>query len=330
VSPLLRQAAIRLVATAAGAVGATRLLRATTGRGTFQVLTFHRVNDEGDPFFPATPTALFERWMAFLARTHVVRPVEELVELMERGSLPPRALAITFDDGYRDSLTHAAPILARHRLPATIFLSTGFIETADVPWFDRLAVAFKATPLATWAAPWGTASLATPSDRLAALDRALLHLKRLPDADRERSVQALLEAFGVTDPRLFKNAMLTWDDVHALAGLGFTVGAHTVSHPILSRLEREPARAEIAGSRAAIEAACGRAPRAFAYPNGGPDDYTPAVVDLVREAGFTCAVTTRFGVNRRGTSPWELRRVGPWESHVPTFALKLVWYRMAG
>jgi hypothetical protein len=76
-----------------------------------------------------------------------------------------------------------------------------------------------------------------------------------------------------------------------------------------------------------IESACGRAPRAFAYPNGGPEDYTETVKHLVREAGFTCAVTSRFGLNTRDTSPWDLRRGGPWEHHLPTFALKLAWYR---
>jgi peptidoglycan/xylan/chitin deacetylase (PgdA/CDA1 family) len=317
------------MATALRASGGTRLLLAMGGRRRFQILTFHRVNDENDGFFPALPTATFERWMAHVARTHVVLPVEELVERMQRDALPARAIAITFDDGYRDNLTHAAPILARLGLPATIFLTTGFIGTSEVPWFDRLAVGFKATRRTRWDAPWGAMSLATPAARLSALDRALDHLKRLPDADREGQMAALLDGFDVTDQRLFKNEMLTWDDVHALAGLGFTIGAHTVSHPILSRLEPARARAEIEGSRAMIEAACGRRPRAFAYPNGGADDYTPAVVAMVREAGFTCAVTTRFGVNRPGTSPWELHRGGPWETHLPTYALKLAWYRMA-
>ena len=77
-----------------------------------------------------------------------------------------------------------------------------------------------------------------------------------------------------------------------------------------------------------IESAAGITPRAFAYPNGAPDDYTETVKHLVRQAGFTCAVTTRFGLNTAATSPWELRRGGPWEHHLPTFATKLAWYRL--
>ena len=79
-----------------------------------------------------------------------------------------------------------------------------------------------------------------------------------------------------------------------------------------------------------IDAACGITPNAFAYPNGKREDYTLAIARLVRQAGFACAVTTRFGLNTRHTSPWELRRGGPWEHDLPTFALKLATLRLRG
>ena len=97
------------------------------------MLSYHRVNDDGDVFLPALPTAVFERQMAFVARTYVVLTIEDLVERMGRDELPANALAITFDDGYRDNFTHAAPILARYGLPATVFLASGLIGTSDAP-----------------------------------------------------------------------------------------------------------------------------------------------------------------------------------------------------
>lgn len=295
----------------------------------FPILAYHRVNDEGDPFFPSLPTEVFERHMAFVARAYVVLPLEELVERMGRNAVPRNALAITLDDGYRDNLTHAAPVLARHGLPATVFLATGFIGTAEVPWFDRVALAFKTTRATAYRAPWGaTVRLESPADRLSALDGMLAHLKGLPDDDMRRAVDALVAALEVTDQRGLKNRMLDWDDVHALAGLGLSIGAHTVSHPVLSRVSLQRAWAEIDGSRAMIATAGGRAPQAFAYPNGKPADYTAAVARLVREAGFSCAVATRFGVNTAATPPYELRRGGPWEHHLPMFALKLALYRL--
>ena len=296
----------------------------------FQVLTYHRVNDDRDPFFPAVSTDVFERRLAYIARTYRVLTVEELIERMQRGALPRNALAITFDDGYRDNLTYAAPILARYGLPATIFLATGLIGTAAALWYDRLALAFKVTKALSFESPWGeTLSLTSSGDRVRALARTLLYLKQMPDDNLCRTLDRLLKLFGVTDHEYFKDLMLSWEDVHTLTKVGFSIGAHTVNHPILSRISAQRAWREILDSRTMIEAAGFHHPRAFAYPNGMPGDYTETVKTLVREAGFTCAVTTRFGINTRETDVYELRRGGPWEEHLPTYALKLAWYRQA-
>ncbi|HXG02812.1 MAG TPA: polysaccharide deacetylase family protein [Candidatus Binatia bacterium] len=312
-----------------GLLGPLTAAACHTRRPAFQILCYHRVNDDGDPFFPAVPTAVFERHMAWVARHFVVLTVEALVERLQRGTLPRNALAVTFDDGYRDNLTHAAPILARYGLPATVFLATGFIGSGEIAWFDRLALAFKHTRQPGWPAPWGEAvPLGTVPERLGALDRLLAYLKRRPDAERRVLVDQTVATLGAGDGHGHKGLMLSWDDVHALLGLGFSVGAHTVSHPILSRMAAGEAWAEIVESRRAIQSACGVAPPAFAYPNGGAEDYDATTVRLVRDAGFACAVTTRFGLNDARTSPWELRRGGPWEPDLPTFAFKLVAYRL--
>lgn len=331
---MTRAALLQGVASGLHRAGLSRGLTAAAGwtrRGpVFPILTYHRVNDYRDPFFGALPTTVFERQVRHLARHYTVLPVEELVDRMRAGSLPRNAAAITFDDGYRDTLTHAAPILAGYGLPATVFLATGFIGTTEVPWYDRLATALKLSPRSRVIAPPGEElALESVEDRLRALARTRTHLKTLPEEQFRRAFPLLLDSLGSADQQSAKNAMLSWDDVHALRGLGFRIGAHTVTHPILSRVTAERARAEVLGSREMIQGACGAAPRAFAYPNGQPADYTSAVVDLVRGAGFSCAVTTRFGLNTEQTSPWELRRGQPWEEHLPTFALKLAWYRMA-
>ena len=162
----------------------------------------------------------------------------------------------------------------------------------------------------------------------AALARSQTYLKALPHVAFAEQVPRICASVAGRDGERAKNAMFGWDDVHALRGLGCAIGAHTVSHPILSRMSTEEATREMVGPREAIEAGCGAAPRAFAYPNGQPEDYTDTTVRLVREAGFDCAVTTRFGMNGSATPRWELRRGGPSEHHLPTFALKLAWYRL--
>jgi peptidoglycan/xylan/chitin deacetylase (PgdA/CDA1 family) len=328
-----RSEIVRRVASVVYHARLIRLLELATkygrSRPAFQVLTYHRVNDDADPFFPALPTRVFEQHMAYVSRAYRVLTVEDLVERMGRGDLPRHAIAITFDDGYRDTLTHAAPILARLGLPATVFLATGFIGTGEIPWVDRVALALKRTEMRSMVSPWGEAvGLAEAADRVRALELTLRYLKQLPDESRREVVEILLERLAVPD-EAGAGSMLSWEDVRALRKIGFSIGAHTVEHPILSRIDGARAWAEIVGSRDSIAAECGDVPRAFAYPNGRTEDYTAAVVDLVRRAGFTCAVTTRFGVNGPGTNPWELRRGGPWERDLPTFATKLAWYRIA-
>jgi peptidoglycan/xylan/chitin deacetylase (PgdA/CDA1 family) len=321
----------RAVATSLHRAGLTRPLSTMAGyvrrSPVFPIITYHRVNDDADPFFEALPSDVFEGQIAWIAQVYRVFTVEDLVDRLAAGTVPRNAIAITFDDGYRDNLTHAAPILARYGVPATIFLATAFIETAEVPWYDRVAFAFQRTARPAWPAPWGAElPLTTTAERLRALDTTLTHLKQIPDAEMRRMVDRLPRSLGVDiEPR---NSMLTWDDVRALTGLGFSVGGHTMGHPILSQVSTEQAWREVTGCRRAIGRALGTVPRAFAYPNGGAADYSPAVVEMVRRAGFTCAVTTRFGLNGRGTSPWELRRGGPWERDMATFGLKLAWHRL--
>lgn len=296
----------------------------------FQILTFHRIDDEDDPFLPALPTALFEARMAHIAQHYLVLPVEELVDRMRRDRVPRNALAITFDDGYRNNLTHAAPILARYGLRATIFLTTSCIGSREALWFERIAIALKTTKRSEVEfAGQRACPLDSIASRLQALNAALSHLKRLPDVKRQREVEDLVSRLERTAPEAPERPMLTWEEVHTLRSLGFSIGAHTETHPILSRLEPERARREISGSKRVIEKMLGQPVRAFAYPNGGSQDYDASTTQLVAEAGFSCAVTTRRGLNTVATPPLELRRGGAWEKHVPTYALQLAYYQLA-
>jgi peptidoglycan/xylan/chitin deacetylase (PgdA/CDA1 family) len=330
-----RARAVRALATIVYRTGLLRPMVSVAARlrrgASVPILTFHRVNDDQDPFFAAMATSVFAARMEHIARHYTVLTVEDLVVRLREGHVPRKALALTFDDGYRDNLTHAVPILARFGLPATIFLTTGYIGTPDVLWFDRLALALKRCRQTRLQLP-GMAALDLTSvpQRLQALQAALRHLKSLPDVERRQTLEAVVKELEGGRSEGPKRLMLSWDEVGVLRGLGFEVGAHTVSHPILSRLSREEAWQEIHGSRTTIERMLGIRPRVFAYPNGGAEDVTATTMSLVREAGFACAVTTRRGLNTPTTPVMELRRGGPWERHLPTFALKLAHYQQTG
>src|SRR5439155_585655 len=133
--------------------------------------------------------------------------------LMRQGRAPRNALALTFDDGYRDNLTHVAPILKRLGLPATIFLVTGFIGTPNALWVDRVAMAFKiATARRVVVGHGRMLPLGTVRERLLALDAALAHLKRVPNEDRLPAVDHLISALHPGAPERPKRLMLSWDE----------------------------------------------------------------------------------------------------------------------
>ena len=295
-----------------------------------QILTYHRVNDEGDSFFPATPTSVFTEQMQFLAEHYRVFALETAVELLGKGELPDNAVCITFDDGYQDNYLHAFPILKRLGISATIFLATGVIGTGRVLWHDRVFSAFRQTTkgaLKGFGPQSATFKVTSLQEKLLAQQQVLGILRQCDEDTRARWVNQLIERLEVEPFISESGLMLNWEQVRSMVRGGIEIGSHTMTHPIMSRISSFQVRDEAVGSMKAIQQEIGVTPRTFAYPNGTADDFTPSVKAALREAGYVCAVTTIFGSNSRAQDPFELRRGGPWETHLPTFAVKMNWYR---
>lgn len=310
-----------------------RVLRAENGfslgarrRDPFLVLIYHRVHAAESRFsIERTTPESFRGQMAHLARDYNVLPLDEIVRrLGAEEPLPPRAIAVTFDDGYEDNYTEAFPILRDLGLPATVFLTTGCIGTGDSLWFDRVLRAFERSPRERVPLPGGAMSedLRDDARREHEAIRALYALMRLPNQERLAAVDRLVEDLGGNDG-IPPARMLNWDQVREMARGGITFGAHTVTHPILTRLGLADAEAEIVDSKRKIEAEVGRPVDLFAYPVGRRSDYAPEVIRIVTEAGFRAALTTTSGANARGDDLLLLRRVKPLGDDVPSFALGL-------
>jgi peptidoglycan/xylan/chitin deacetylase (PgdA/CDA1 family) len=309
---MIRRAALRLVAP-----GGTR--------ARLSILIFHRVLAHPDPLLPGEPcVAAFEALMRHVVATYRVLPLRAAVRALRDGTLPPRAVAVTFDDGYADNLALAAPILQRLGIPATVFVATGYLDGGTM-WNDRVIEALRATrqsALELEAAGIGRIALDTAAARRAAIDRVLGALKYLPPAVREAHADDLLRRAGVAPPA---HLMLTREAVPQLLQAGLDVGAHTVTHPILTAVDRACAKAEIESSKRDLEALTGREIALFAYPNGKPgQDYGPEHVDLVRRAGFAAAVTTGWGTADRTSDPWQLPRFTPWTRQPLKFDLLMM------
>lgn len=294
-----------------------------------RILYYHRVNDDGDPFFPATPTALFQQEMRYLAQHYKVVSLPALLKHL-RSDSPETVLAITFDDGYQDNFTNAFPVLRDYGLPATIFLTTGSMDSREPLWFEQLAYAVKRTerqfidieidiPRRFW--------MRTQLERLDANDRIFALLRGLEDSERRSQLNDILDTLAVTGTER-KNALLTWDQVRFMKRHGFDFGGHTVTHPFLSKLTPAQAAWEVSECKRRIEEELQAPADYFAYPNGREEDFSRDNEEAIRNAGYRAAVTTIWGMNFQSTHPMELRRGGPWEESAAQFAYKLDWYQL--
>ena len=291
-----------------------RLAFELRSRARLSIMIFHRVLHAQYPLLPGEPdAAAFEQRMLWIRSWFNVLPLAQAVEQLYDGRLPSRALSITFDDGYADNAEVAAPILRKLGLNATFFVSTGFLEGGCM-FNDRVIEAIRACRLShidLSSLELGSHPLSTPVQRRQAIEALLAGVKHRPPAARTAAVNAIVRACEVQAPRAL---MMRPSQVRQLRDLGMDVGAHTVGHPILTRLAKDEARQEIATSKAYLEDLLGVAVPLFAYPNGAPGrDYGREHVDIVRDCGFAAAVSTGWGAASPSSDRFQLPRFTPWD-----------------
>jgi peptidoglycan/xylan/chitin deacetylase (PgdA/CDA1 family) len=296
--------------------------------GRLSILDLHRVEAAPDPLFPETmDAARFDALCGWLRSLFNVVPLTEAVARLQSGTLPARALAITFDDGYADNHDLALPILQRHGLTATFFIATGFLDGGRM-WNDTIIESFRTTPSTKLdlrdllGAESAVYRLENTMARRAALDDVIGRVKYLPVPQRLALVGRIAER---ARARLPDDLMLTSTQLVALRRAGMQIGAHTMTHPILATLDRQAASAEIAGSKRFLENLLGEPITLFAYPNGKPgEDYHAESVAAVRSAGFDAAVSTTRGAADRSTDPFQLPRFMPWDRTRARFGVRMI------
>ena len=289
------------------------------------ILAFHRVLPESDPLFPEVPdTRRFALILTWLKGWFNVLPLDEAIDRLSGGGLPERAAAITFDDGYADNYTQALPVLRDHGLSATFFVATGFLDGGRM-WNDTIIESIRRSrrdSIDLSAVDLPTLPIASLTERRTAIEQCIKALKYRPLAQRVADAAQLAAAAQATPP---DDLMMKSADVQALHRNGMQIGAHTVSHPILTRLTNHDARREIAGSRAKLEELLDVPVKSFAYPNGkAGDDYSDEHVALVRDIGFSYALSTNPGAARKGSDLMQLPRFTPWDRTSFRFGARLL------
>jgi peptidoglycan/xylan/chitin deacetylase (PgdA/CDA1 family) len=232
--------------------------------------------------------------------------------------LPLHPIAVTVDDGYCDFAAVAYPVFAAWHIPVTVYLVPDFLDGRIWLWVDQVRFAFLHSPLRRFRTQLSAKQvldfpLETPELRRRAARETCEILKRQPNAVRLSAMATLSDWLHVAIPENppAGDQPMAWEDVRRMADGVATFGAHTRTHPVLSRISGEDElNREIEGSKRRIEAVLGRPVEHFCYPNGGPADITPQCVEAVRRAHFHTAVTTSPGLNYRAGNPFLLRRIG--------------------
>lgn len=292
-------------------------------KGRLSILIFHRVLISPDPMRPdEVDASRFHAQMRSLSGVFNILPLSEAIQRSKREALPRRALAITFDDGYADNHAAALPILKRYQLPATFFIATGYLD-GGIMWNDAIVECLRNAPGSRHdfsGFGLGCHTLNTWQDRRRAAEALIGKLKYLPTADRESSVAQLVERFGFPPDN---HLMMTADQVVDLVSAGMEIGAHTITHPILSSLESKHSEKEIIEGRSQLQDISGRPVPVFAYPNGKPGlDYRREHVAMARRAGFIGAVSTAWGSATPNSDPFQLPRFTPWDRNLFRFILR--------
>jgi len=304
--------------------GLLSLMSPSGARGRLSIFMFHKIPALADPLVPDEMNlARFERILDFLVDHANVLPLAEAVKAMQQESLPARAVALTFDDGYPEWIDHVSPALRKRGLPATFFVTTEQLGGESL-WHERITSAVRALPDSGVLLPYGFGNY---SDLHNAATRRLLvsalqeRLKYAPLPERLAAIEQL-EAQACRPLELARRFDAA--AVRTLHSQGFEIGAHTIRHPILNECTLAQARQEIAGSRETLEAIIGGRVESFAYPNGRPgEDYNAAHVALVKAAGYTSAVTTSSGASSSASDVFQLPRFSPWGDSDGRIALQM-------
>ena len=283
--------------------------RASTGR--VPILTYHRVFKEKDSLIPwDLDEAEFRRQMKFVSTVCEPMTVSSAAALLQRRELPRRAVCVTFDDGYADNHDVAMPVLRDLGIPATFYVATGYLN-GGVMWNDKVIVAVRNISLGSHTvAPLPQFELASEDDRGQLAYELVLSIRYLPQDERNGIADALLEYSGA-DQSATSSIMMTDEKIRNLANNRMEVGAHTVSHPILAKLEDDQAELEINASKKYLEQITQSDVQSFAFPNGRFGlDLTERDIKLVEAAGFRSAVTTDWGVATGRSNVLALPRLG--------------------
>ncbi|QTH63114.1 polysaccharide deacetylase family protein [Psychrosphaera ytuae] len=291
----------------------------------FGILYFHRVLKQAEPFCPDDWTEnQFEQLVAVLSKQFNILPISEALELQRRDQLPAKTLCLSFDDGYQDNATLAAPILEKYGVRGSFFVATEGTERGYL-WNDELAY-FLGEGFVNTSKPESIAFEGTEYNLKSVEHRSVVYLdlvgklKVLPNNQRDQGLESIKSQLGATQhpPR----CMMTTKQLQSLQDNGHDIGAHTHSHSILSYQSSNTARSEMTQSINYLNQVLDKPVTLFAYPNGWVGrDFTIEHERLLEELGLEYGVATNDGGVTTKTRKTAIPRFMPYRKQLDQFCL---------
>ncbi len=306
------------------------------------ILSAHGVMDEGESTL-WTPTRSqisrehLDESIRLISKYYQFVSMTEAVDMLS-GKQPfrPHCIVLTFDDGYRNTLTHAWPILERHGAPASVYPVTGHVESREPFWFERLDYAVQKAANVCDEFRMGEAVVTVrreSRDTLkATVKEAIVAAKSIPGNDIEarecidRAISFLEKKSGARLNDISEidawSASMTWAEVKEASEVGLEVGSHTVDHARLGLLDEQEVWRQLNESKKTLERVLDKPVDFLCYPNGS---YSDVVLKIARDAGYRAALTTKEGVNKQGDDLFQLKRFhipqGPGRTAVESLAV---------
>lgn len=309
-----------------GIVFLARAIRRWRGKHRLVILAYHSFSDRIRYLDMAVSPSLFMEQVRYLSKVFKVQTLSSALEAWDGAAgLRSDTAVITVDDGYADNFHPLVEATSKFGAPSTLYLTTSCIDTgqpATVMWV-MMAIHYAAVesidlPEIGRGAIW----IRTPKEKELAIRQIDAFLKPLSANHRSEVIEKLIEKTGRSElvRRHGQSAMLQWNQIRKMHSAGVEIGAHTLTHPVLSRLDPAAARDEIATSVQRVREALGVDTVTFAYPYGGPADVNDVAVEICRKSGVRAAVMLTEGdmpgndflriprmmvTSDRSTNPWD-------------------------
>ncbi|MFD2228573.1 polysaccharide deacetylase family protein [Alkalimarinus sediminis] len=272
------------------ALGGVKVLK-YLARNHPRILMYHRIRAtaEGDGIH----VDVFRQQMEILARDFNVVSLEELLHLANNNQpLPQHAVVITFDDGYEDFYLNAFPVLQALSLPTTVFVTTGFVSNETWLWPDKIKYMLSESQIGTLFVPELNTTFTLKTDKLRAWHSIADYCLTIPNKQKNPFINDLAIKLSVTlpfsAPDMYK--ALSWDQVKEMSANGIDIGSHSVTHPVMTKLELTDLRDELENSKRIIEQMLNKPVTGFCFPNGLSEDINEEVQGEINRAGYQYAL----------------------------------------